>query len=65
MVTEKRLYQLYERGIDGAGIKVSALVGEVGVDQVVAALRNGSIILPDETTGNLPDASRRIRGGLP
>ena len=55
MVTEKRLYQLYDRGIDGAGIKTSALVGEVGVDQVVAALRNGSIILPDETTGNLPD----------
>ena len=31
--------------------------GEVGVDQVVAALRDGSIILPDETTGNLPDPS--------
>ena len=31
--------------------------GEVGVNQVVAALRNGSILLPDETTGNLPDAS--------
>ena len=30
--------------------------GEIGVDQVVAALRNGSIILPDETTGELPPA---------
>ena len=31
--------------------------GQVGLDQVVAALRDGSIILPDETTGNLPDPS--------
>ena len=31
--------------------------GLVGINQVVAALRDGSIILPDETTGNLPDPS--------
>ena len=30
--------------------------GELGLDQVVAAIRDGSIILPDETTGVLPAA---------
>ena len=41
----------------GKGIRTNQLDGLIQLDQVVAAIRDGSIILPDETTGNLPDAS--------
>lgn len=34
MVTERRLYQLYEPGAPGAGIDSTAIVGEVPIDQV-------------------------------
>ena len=38
------------------GVRTGDIIGEIGLDQVVAAIRDGSIILPDETTGVLPDA---------
>ena len=37
--------------------------GEIGIDQVVAAIRDGSIVLPDETTGVLPDAGLAANQG--
>ena len=47
----------------GRGIRTNQLDGEITLDQVVAAIRDGSIVLPDETTGVLQTRGwRRIRG---
>ena len=45
------------------GVRTDDLIGDIGLDQVVAAILEGSIILPDETTGVLPDAGLEANQG--
>ena len=45
------------------GVRTDDLIGEIGIDQVVAAIRDGSVVLPNETTGLLPDAGLAANQG--
>ena len=45
------------------GVRTDDIIGEIDIDQVVAAIRDGSIVLPDATTGLLPDAELEANQG--
>ena len=45
------------------GVRTDDIIGEIELDQVVAAIRDGSIVLPDATTGILPDAGLEANQG--
>ena len=45
------------------GVRTDDIIGEIDIDQVVAAIRDGSIVLPDATTGVLPGAELEANQG--
>ena len=47
----------------GRGIRTDQLDGLIQLDQVVDAIRDGAILLPDATTGELPDPSLAANQG--